>query len=66
MAIDLLREESARAHEAVKSSNRLAKIGEASASLAHEPKTPLSVLMTQLKNLNFLHQLNRLGEKELG
>ena len=66
MAIDLLREESARAHEAVKSSNRLTKIGEASASLAHELKTPLSVLMTQLRNLNILHQLNRLGEKELG
>ena len=64
MAIDLLREESARAHEAVKSSNRLAKIGEASASLAHELKTPLSVLM-KLRNLHILHQLNRLGEKEL-
>ena len=45
VAIDLLHEKSARAHEAVKSSNRLAKIGEASASLAHELKTPLSVLM---------------------
>jgi len=66
VATDLLREELARAHEAVKSSNRLATIGEASASLAHELKTPLSVLMTQLQNLNVLHQLNRLGEKELG
>ena len=66
MAIDLLHEESARAHEAVKSSNRLAQIGEASASLAHELKTPLSVIMTQLRNLNILHQLNILGEKELG
>ena len=66
MAIDLLHEESARAHEAVKSSNRLGQIGEASASLAHELKTPLSVLMTQLRNLNMLHHLNRLGEKELG
>ena len=65
-AIDLLREELARAHEAVKSSNRLATIGEASASLAHELKTPLSVLITQLQNLNILHQLNKLGEKELG
>ena len=66
MAIDLLHEESARAHEAVKSSNRLAQIGEASASLARELKTPLNVPMTQLRNLNILHQLNRLGEKELG
>mgnify|MGYP005712446103 FL=1 len=66
MAIDLLHEESARAHEAVKSSNRLAQIGEASASLAHELKTQLSFQMTQLRNLNILHQLNRLGEKELG
>ena len=66
MAIDLLHEESARAHEAVKSSNRLAQIGEASASLAHELKTPLSFIMTQLRNLNILHQLNILGEKELG
>jgi len=66
VATDLLREELARAHEAVKSSNRLATIGEASASLAHELKTPLSVLMTKLQNLNVLHQLNRLGEKELG
>ena len=66
VATDLLREELARTHEAVKSSNRLATIGEASASLAHELKTPLSVLMTQLHNLNVLRQLNRLGEKELG
>ena len=66
MSIDLLHEESARAHEAVKSSNRLGQTGEASASLAHELKTPLSVLMTQLRNLNILHQLNRLGEKEIG
>ncbi len=66
VATDLLREELDRAQEAVKSSNRLATIGEASASLAHELKTPLSVLMTQLQNLNVLHQLNRLGEKELG
>ena len=66
VATDLLREELARAQEAVKSSNRLATIGEASASLAHELKTPLSVLMTRLQNLNVLHQLNRLGEKELG
>ena len=66
VATDLLREELARAYEAVKSSNRLATIGEASASLAHELKTPLSVLMIQLQNLNVLHQLNRLGEKELG
>ena len=61
----MLHEESARAHEAVKSSNRLAQIGEASASLAHELKTQLSFQMTQLRNLNILHQLNRLGEKEL-
>ena len=33
--------------------------------MAHELKTPLSVLMTELQNLNILHQLNRLGEKEL-
>ena len=66
VAPDLLREELARAQEAVKSSNRLATIGEASASLAHELRTPLSILMTKLQNLNILHQLNRLGEKELG
>ena len=66
VATDLLREELARAQEAVKSSNRLATIGEASASLAHELRTPLSILMTKLQNLNILHQLNRLGEKELG
>ena len=65
-ATDTLLKELANAHEAVKSSNRLATIGEASASLAHELHTPLSVLMAQLQNLNILHQLNKLGEKELG
>lgn len=65
-ATDTLLKELARAHEAVKSSNRLATIGEASASLAHELQTPLSVLMAQLQNLNILHQLSKLGEKELG
>ncbi|MDG2198911.1 MAG: ATP-binding protein [SAR324 cluster bacterium] len=64
-ATDSLREELTHAHKAIKSSNRLATIGEASASLAHELKTPLSVLMTQLHNLNIQRQLNRLGEKEL-
>ena len=62
---DSLHEELTRAHAAIKSANRLATIGEASASLAHELKTPLSVLMTQLQNLKILHQLNRLGEKEI-
>ena len=62
---DSLREELTCARRAIKSSNRLATIGEATASLAHELKTPLSVLMTQLQNLNILQQLNRLGEKEL-
>ena len=61
-----LLEDLIRAQEALKSSNRLATIGEASASLAHELKTPLSVLMTQLQNLKLLHHLNRLGKKELG
>ena len=61
-----LLEDLTRAQEALKSSNRLATIGEASASLAHELKTPLSVLMTQLQNLKLLHHLNRLGKKELG
>ncbi len=59
-------EELTKAQEALKSANRLATIGEASTSLAHELKTPLSVLMTQLQHLNLLHHLNRLGEKELG
>ena len=65
-ATDSLHEELTLAIAAIKSANRLATIGEASGSLAHELKTPLSVLMTQLKNLNILHQLNRLGEKEIG
>ena len=64
-ATDSLHEELTRAHAAIKSANRLATIGEASASLAHELKTPLSVLVTQLQNLKILHQLNRLGEKEI-
>ena len=34
--------------------------------MAHELKTRMSDLMTQLQNLNILHQLNRLGEKERG
>ncbi len=65
-ATDSLHEELDRVHAAIKSANRLALIGEASASLAHELKTPLSVLVTQLQNPKILHQLIRLGEKEIG
>ena len=64
-ATDSLHEELTLAHAAIKSANRLATIGEARAFLAHELKTPMSDLMTQLLNLNILHQINRLGEKEL-
>ena len=65
-ATDSLHSELVFAHASIKSANRLTTIGKASASLAHESKTPLSVLMKQLQNLKILHQLNTLGEKELG
>ena len=64
-ATDSLHKDLALAQASIKSANRLATIGKASASLAHESKTPLSVLMKQLLNLKILHQLNTLGEKEL-
>ena len=65
-ATDSLHEELVLAHASIKSANRLATIGKASASLAHESKTTLSVLTKQLQDLKILHQLNTLGEKELG
>ena len=54
-----------KTEEILQETARLAAIGEASASLAHELKTPLSTLLVQLQNMEVLQQLNRLDSVQL-